>query len=446
MKHLVNYVCRFLGIILMILAVASATTVMGQDVAAYEEPAIISPWYGSLSLGVMDFEGDQEFLDGPVMSMRLGYDFSERWGAEGCLHLAPSLKDNDEAGPPAPDWSSTYAMQMAVDFIFHFTRWARFDPYLAAGVGLARYGEEPVGGDQNNSLIRGGGGIMYHFNDEWAVRFDYRAMLTGFGDDPNANAIIDGGVIWTWGARIPMGTEAGNSNDPDNDGLITSYEMEIGTDPYNPDTDNDELKDGLEVKTYDTDPLNPDSDWDLLKDGAEVWKHNTDPTVQDTDNGGVSDGHEILEDDTDPTVGHGDDDLILYTLNIEFDTNKSVIKPQYFADIDVIGKVLSRNPESAALIEGHADKRKKSVKQYNLDLSKRRANAVLNYLSTKWKIGKKRLKAVGHGFERPIAPNDPKSGNRLNRRVDVYIEGVSKEEAADAAGSDMTAADDEYIK
>ena len=58
--------------------------------------------------------------------------------------------------------------------------------------------------------------------------------------------------------------------DLDNDGLSNDQEEALGTDPLNPDTDGDGLKDGQEVNVYHTDPLESDSDGDGVKDGAEV--------------------------------------------------------------------------------------------------------------------------------------------------------------------------------
>ncbi len=90
-------------------------------------------------------------------------------------------------------------------------------------------------------------------------------------------------------------TQAANEGerDSDGDGLTDRHELEIGTDPNNPDTDSDGLSDGEEVLRRNTDPLNADSDGDLLSDGAEVLEHNTDPLNADTDNDRLSDGEEI---------------------------------------------------------------------------------------------------------------------------------------------------------
>jgi OmpA-OmpF porin, OOP family len=114
----------------------------------------------------------------------------------------------------------------------------------------------------------------------------------------------------------------------------------------------------------------------------------------------------------------------LISLEINFDSDKSIIKPEFFDDLDVVAKVLQRNPGASARIEGHADRRKKSKAEYNKKLSDRRAKAALDNLVSHGGIERSRLESVGYGFERPVAPNDPTRGNLENRRVDVYIRGA----------------------
>ncbi len=62
----------------------------------------------------------------------------------------------------------------------------------------------------------------------------------------------------------------GEQIDTDKDNLDDAREAELKTNPQNPDTDGDGLKDGDEVLVWNTDPLNPDSDSDGYKDGEEV--------------------------------------------------------------------------------------------------------------------------------------------------------------------------------
>ena len=181
------------------------------------------------------------------------------------------------------------------------------------------------------------------------------------------------------------------------------------------------LTDGDEVLVYKTDPLNPVSDYDLLMDGEEVKKYKTDPLDPDTDKGGVRDGHEVIYDHTDPL--DPSDDLLFFELNIVFDTDKDVIKPEFFAQLDKVAKVLLDNPGATAAVEGHADKRATSKRNYNIRLSEKRARAVARYFEGKG-VSAARLNAVGYGFDHPKAPNDPVSGNLSNRRVEVYVSGA----------------------
>lgn len=89
--------------------------------------------------------------------------------------------------------------------------------------------------------------------------------------------------------------------DADDDGLTDAQEAQIGTDPNNPDTDGDGLKDGDEAFIYGSDPNKRDTDGDILPDGDEVNQYKTNPAKADTDGDGVPDGTELTQ-GTDPLV------------------------------------------------------------------------------------------------------------------------------------------------
>ncbi len=95
--------------------------------------------------------------------------------------------------------------------------------------------------------------------------------------------------------------------DSDGDGLTNQREIEIGTDPFNPDTDADELNDGEEVLRQNTDPLKADTDGDGLSEGEEVLRRRTDPLNPDTDGDGLNDGEEVRR-GTDPLNPDSDQD------------------------------------------------------------------------------------------------------------------------------------------
>ncbi|MBU2548435.1 MAG: OmpA family protein [Proteobacteria bacterium] len=111
-------------------------------------------------------------------------------------------------------------------------------------------------------------------------------------------------------------------------------------------------------------------------------------------------------------------------LEIEFDTDKSDIRPQYHDRMTQVAQYLVNNPSTQAVIEGHTDS--VATPEYNLKLSQRRADAVLDYFADKFKIDKDRLRAVGYGETRPIASNDTEDGRQKNRRVMVVISGGYK--------------------
>ena len=90
--------------------------------------------------------------------------------------------------------------------------------------------------------------------------------------------------------------------DIDGDGLTNTQENDLGTDPYNPDTDADGLTDSDEVNVYFTNPLLLDTDGDGLTDGEEVNTSGTNPLLSDTDGDGFSDGVEVNQYGSDPLV------------------------------------------------------------------------------------------------------------------------------------------------
>ena len=430
-------------------SVAAATIVAS---ARAEEAEDFSRWYFAPAIGILNFEGDQPLEDGPYLNIRFGYDINEWWGIEPGLMFAPKLDENLVDGDGAyvhknadGTWSSrsrkashskgkdkyfddTWMAGLYADALFHFTRWERLDPFLAGGLGLNLYGKDIVDSGKNEFVFRAGAGLMWHFNDVWAVRGDFRLLLDT--DNTEFNNSIDVGVVWNWDAgAAPEYTAVSSPADSDGDGLSDEYETRIGTDPFNPDTDGDGLTDGDEVLKYKTDPLNPDSDYDGLKDGAEVLKHRTNPLDPDTDKGGVTDGHEVLVDNTNPL--NGNDDLLRFELHLLFDYDKADIHAKDFPDLNTVANVLARNPQATATIEGHADRLYRSKADYNRKLSERRAAAVKNYFVSKG-IEASRLKVVGYGFDRPKVQPDLKNGTPENRRVEVYIRGANERQISDA--------------
>lgn len=102
---------------------------------------------------------------------------------------------------------------------------------------------------------------------------------------------------------------------------------------------------------------------------------------------------------------------------IYFDTGKSDIKPESAETIKEIATLLQKNPSLQIYIVGHTDN--VGTLKDNMELSNKRAAAVVTELITRYKIEASRLEAGGVGPLAPVATNDTKEGKELNRRVEI---------------------------
>ena len=82
-----------------------------------------------------------------------------------------------------------------------------------------------------------------------------------------------------------------------------------------------------------------------------------------------------------------------------------------------IAKLLTGQPQLSVFIVGHTDNQ--GAYEYNLDLSRRRAEAVAAELARAYRIAPQRLRTAGVGFLAPVGSNATDSGRALNRRVEL---------------------------
>jgi len=104
------------------------------------------------------------------------------------------------------------------------------------------------------------------------------------------------------------------------------------------------------------------------------------------------------------------------THGILFDTDSDRIKPDSAATIKMIASGLQSNAGSNFLIEGHTDSTGDAA--HNMDLSKRRAEAVKSVLVSQFGIDGARLTTAGLGSTKPVASNNTPTGRAENRRVE----------------------------
>ena len=100
--------------------------------------------------------------------------------------------------------------------------------------------------------------------------------------------------------------------------------------------------------------------------------------------------------------------------NINFETSKADIQSSSYGILDEIAAALGADPQLKVVVEGHSDS--SGPREYNMDLSQRRAQAVVDYLTGKG-VSPSRLTAKGFGPDRPIADNATRLGRSKNRRV-----------------------------
>ncbi len=103
---------------------------------------------------------------------------------------------------------------------------------------------------------------------------------------------------------------------------------------------------------------------------------------------------------------------------VNFDYNKSDIRPDSRPVLDEAAEVLSTHPTVRISVEGHTDWTGSDA--YNEKLSVRRAEAVFRYLANKG-VTPERMEVIGYGETRPVADNETEIGRAQNRRVELHV-------------------------
>jgi OmpA-OmpF porin, OOP family len=102
---------------------------------------------------------------------------------------------------------------------------------------------------------------------------------------------------------------------------------------------------------------------------------------------------------------------------IYFDTDKAVIRPESRPTLEQIAKLLASQVSLNVYIVGHTDSQ--GPYAYNLDLSRRRAEAIAAELVKTYHITAPRLQTAGLAHLAPVGSNASEAGRALNRRVEL---------------------------
>jgi OmpA-OmpF porin, OOP family len=119
------------------------------------------------------------------------------------------------------------------------------------------------------------------------------------------------------------------------------------------------------------------------------------------------------------TVANLDNYRPVVETSVQFGFNKDTLTSKAKAALDQLIAELPNAKHYIVAVEGGAD----SVgdKNYNYDLSERRASAVIQYLASMGNVPAHKIFLIGLGKDKPVAPNTTAAGRAKNRRVDVRL-------------------------
>lgn len=126
------------------------------------------------------------------------------------------------------------------------------------------------------------------------------------------------------------------------------------------------------------------------------------------------------------TVTRDGDQIILNMPgSITFDVNESTLQSDFQTNLDGVAAILVEYPDTLIAIAGHTDST--GSRTYNQRLSERRAQSVADYLLSK-DVQSVRLFPYGEGPDKPIADNSTEAGRLANRRVELVLEPIVKDD------------------
>jgi OOP family OmpA-OmpF porin len=391
-------------------------------------------------LGGYIFEGDQDLDDELTYSLGLGYHFTDTWSTEFVLNYVNTDLDRDSHG------TDVDGMVYRLDTLYHFMPQSSLVPYLAGGIGGITLDREH-GSSETDLLLNYGVGLKYFLNDSLALRGDLR-HIHAFGD-PENNFVYSAGLTYLFGGAREHSPQAATA-DSDHDGVIdprdacpaTPREAAVDADGCPLDSD----EDGVRVPD-DRDRCAGSSQGTLVDDHgcppaaeaesasdvqgpcsgppAEAPVDDKGSPIDDRDGDGVADGADRCPGTPAGLMVDTGGCPISLTLAVEFDVDKSDIKPRYHDELHRGAAFIHKYLDSRILIAGHTDWT--ASEAYNMALSRRRAESVRDYLVDNFGIQGERLEAMGYGETFPIADNTTAEGRQRNRRVELSIYAVTAE-------------------
>jgi OmpA-OmpF porin, OOP family len=119
------------------------------------------------------------------------------------------------------------------------------------------------------------------------------------------------------------------------------------------------------------------------------------------------------------TVANLDNYRVVTETSVHFGFNKDNLTPKAKEALDQLANDVQNTKGYIITVEGGTDS--VGSKDYNYDLSERRADSVIQYLASQHNIPAHKIYLVGLGKDKPVEPNNSREGRAKNRRVDVQL-------------------------
>jgi OmpA-OmpF porin, OOP family len=410
----------------------------------------VSPFFGGYV-----FDGVENQDMSPVAGLRVGYDFTRHLGLEALFEYTRSEYNNN---PPVVE-SFPQVGGYRLEGLYHFMPQSRLVPYVAVGVGGRSIRFKDLDLDRNHAVLDYGIGVKYFLYKDLAIRGDVRHIFL-LNDNLN-NLEYTVGISYYFGGPKPVKMETQREMPAEQPKVmapppppppplmapmnldataISESQINVGWNSVDAATGYKVYRDGAFLTSSRGPSL---SDTGLRADtrycyvatatddmGRESARSNEDcattpapPVVQKPA------PPVVMEQKKEPPAAVAAVAKEMFekgraTINIEFDTNKTNIKPKYSDEIKKFADVMKLYPDLKVIIEGHTD----SVggQAYNQKLSQRRAESVKNYMVKTFGIDASRLQAKGYGMTKPIDSNKTAKGRQKNRRVEAAVDYTKK--------------------
>lgn len=406
------------------IALASSVTLAGA--AAYADAD--SDWYIAPAFNYVIADEDRNADDDVGFQFGIGKRLSEAWNLE--ANIEGNTLDFENGG------GEFKQRGIALDGLYFFSRDAGFAPYGLIGVGGLNTKVPAEKG--THAMVNAGVGFLSNvFSDTVALRMEARYR---WDNDDESIPTEDSFGDWVigLGLQIPLGNRAAPAAaavpvvaaaaeppapapapmpaapvDSDGDGVVdgddtcpnTPAGAEVDARGCELDGDGDGVANSLD-RCPDT-PAGAKVD----ANGCEV----------DSDNDGVVDSRDRCPD----TVADAKVDVrgceikeIIELPGVNFQTGSAQLVAESTSILDEAAATLLKHTDIKAEVAGHTDNT--GPHAFNVDLSQRRAQAVMDYLVSKG-VAADRLTAHGYGPDSPVADNATKDGRAANRRVELKI-------------------------